>query len=287
MQTTQGPQREIGWDGIRLNISPDWYPVAIHSRFLHFERQHRPIFTIKWQQIRGRYDPDRTLNKVKKSLSRSGTEYAPWPVPQEWQCSLQPYIHQGFYWEGNGEEGIGLLLYKRTTRRALLLQMYGRDNALPILESLVAGLRDQQEETEHLWSVFDIRIKLPREAERTGHEFLPGSFRLHFSLAGQSVTYYRFKPAAELLRRQSLHDFGRKITKEGTLERVDEPVFIQWRQFSAPGGFLARLRRKPASSRTRLWQIPKHNVILGLKVRGAQPMSDHQFEQLCSGYSAC
>ncbi len=289
MQLSEQQWRRIGWDGILLQVPQDWHPAAIFPNYLLFEDRHRPICALKWQQIKGSFDAEKMLNKLTTSLGRTASELQPYAIPQSWRLHLDRFVHQGFSWQDSDQSGIGLLLFNRDTQRSLLLQFYGQEKHFAFAQRLLAGLQDQQQQEHQLWSVFDICMDLPIEAKRTEHEFLPGSFRIHFTLAGYRLTYYRFKPAAELLRRQALSDFGRDIAKGSTLERADEPLMVQWqRQVKHPGlRLLERLRKKSTCVSVRLWQIPEENIILGLKVEGNLKMQEQHFETLCQRYRTC
>ena len=276
----------IGWDGVQLESPAIWHPAAVYANYLLFENKHQPICALKWQQIKGRFDFSRILGQLQKSMGQA--ELTPCQIPPDWHSHLKPFSHQGFRWQGDGRSGTGIVLYDRKSKRALLLQFYGDDiDHASIFKHLLRSLQIQQQEEKQLWSMFDITIHLPREAKLTEHEFLPGSFRLKFSLADHKLTFYRFKPAAELLKQQSLNVFGRTIAKDTPLTR-SEPLLCQW-QMDAGSGFhlLARLRRQPTRSIFRLWQIPEENAILGLKVQGNSPFTKQHFETLCADYSTC
>ncbi len=279
--------RRIGWDGILLQVPADWHPAAVYTDYLLFEEHYRPVFALKWQQIKGRFEAEGILKKLQKSLGQA--ELTPWQPPTGWRPHLKSFIHQGFHWQGAGGKGTGLLLYCQESRRALLLQFYREDEGLlSIFERLLANLQARQQGEKLLWSVFDMAIELPREAQLTEHEFLPGSFRLLFSLPEGKLTFYRFKPAAELLRKQSLSAFGCKIADGAALEQEENPLQAQWQKNPGPGHhLLARLRGKPACSTVRLWVLPEKNVIFGLKAQGNRPIAIHNFEVLCNNCTAC
>lgn len=279
--------RGIGWDGIVLKIPVDWHPATIYKNYLLFEDQYQPIFALKWQRIKGRFEAERILNKLQKSLGQS--ELTPWITPASWNTQLKPFLHQGFHWQGQANGGIGLLLYCSTTQRALLLQFYQEENKAEILGALLlANLQTQQKSSLQLWSMFDISIRLNPEAKLSKHSFLPGSFRLQFQLNDLELTYYRLKPAAELLRHKSLSDLGKSLAGNALLQAQGREDSALWRRDpNKLYSLLARLRRKPAASKTRLWHIPERNVILGLKVGSNKPLSDQRFDALCNEYTPC
>lgn len=279
------PWRRIGWDGIALQVPADWHTAAVYTDYLLFEDRYQPVFGLKWQRIRGRFEAKRILKKLQKSLGQS--ELTAWQPPPEWHNRLKSFIHQGFQWNGGGDDGgTGLLLYCRESRRALLLQFY-KNGSTSIFRRLLAGLQTWQSDKKQLWSLFDISILLPKEAQLAEHEFLPGSFRLHFQLPERTLTFYRFKPAAELLRKQSLRVFGSQIA-DGAPLKEETSLLVQWQRNSGTGRrLLSRLRKQPACSTVRFWQIPEKNVIFALKVQGIQQVPAPLFEDLCHGYTPC
>ncbi len=281
------PWRLIGWDGIRLNTPAAWHPVAVYTDYLLFEENYQPVCGLKWRQIKGQFDPAKILKKLNKSLANA--ELHPWQIPQSWQPHLLDLTHQGFSWQGESERGYGLLLYEQKSELVLLIQLYRQEPAqVPVIEKMLASLQLHQQQEKQLWSMFDISIRLPKEASLQDHEFLPGSFRLRFSLGKSTLTYYRFKPAAELLRQQTLSTFGANIAGKNTLLRTDEPSLAEWQQDDALRlKILARLRKQATCTTTRLWQIERENVILGLKVQGNSPVPDHDFQTYCTDFSPC
>jgi len=286
MSSKNEPWRTIGWDGIQLQVPVNWHPAAVYSNYLLFEHTHQPICALKWQQIRGQLDFSRIMGQLQKSMGQA--EVLPWLIPLDWQAHLKNFTCQGFSWQANGRNGTGLVLYDQDSSRSILFQFYGEDaNLPPIFRHLLESLQIQPQDEKHLWSMFDIAIHLPREAQLTEHEFLPGSFRLTFSLADHKLSFYRFKPAAELLKQQSLSIFGKTLAEDIPLT-LEDSLLCQW-QKNAGAGFnlLARLQRKPTCSTVRLWQIVQENAILGLKVQGNSPFAGQHFETLCADYSTC
>lgn len=62
-----------------------------------------------------------------------------------------------------------------------------------------------------VWSVFDIRAKIPKNLRLVRHCLEPGRFELAFESNGQKITLYRWGPASVLLQDQDLLEFARTV----------------------------------------------------------------------------
>lgn len=284
MDWLKEPWRNVGWNGIRLQVPPHWHPAEIYPNYILFKELHQPICALKWQQGRADLDPKAIAHKLQKSLGQA--KLTSWAIPQPCKPLLTSFFPEGFTWQSNEEHGVAFFLLHKGSHRLLLLQLFGsKTKQIPFLTKLLSTLQEQQEQT-CIWTVFDIMLLLPTEAMLTSHEFLPGSFRLQFTLKNQILRYYRFRPAAALLHRQTLSDFGATVAGEARLIRGEGSLVAEWQRDSR-GNLLSRLRNKPACSTTRVWHIPDENIILGLNVEGKQPISKQQFDTLCTDYTTC
>lgn len=277
----------IGWNGIRMQVPASWQPAVILNNYLLLEDQYTLIFEIKWQEIKGKFSADRILRKLQKSVTDADLHR--WNLPDPWQEALSRYSCQGFRWQNETRAGKGVLLYCPDCCRATLLQFHcasaGRDEScLHLLHSL----RDHPEGAHQLWAVFDIRAELPVTARLVSQEFLTGRYTITFDLANQNLSLLRFKPAAELLRNQTLTEFGATLAGCMIPEQKKNPLLANWYKSAGQAErFLARLRRQHTDSCMRLWHLPEKNVLLGLKMEGKRPIDPELFEKLCTGYTAC
>lgn len=272
--------QEIGWNGITLQLPADWAPTVIHKAYLLFERAGQPVFELKWQERGGKFAPEGFLKRFQRSLGRN-IPVKTWRVPEDLRQRLHPFNVNGFRFQQSTFFCHILLLFCPDCKRTILLRFYAdpaddSETSGRILESL----QDHPQQEDHLWAVYDIRGLLPRTADLQSSEFLPGRFTLTFSYAGAIITLYRFKPAAAILNRQRLEDFGVALGGRGEMA-VKSSTHVSFTDRAAGLHLLrARIRSRPVWHWFQLWHIEDHNVILGVKGEGRRRQDTPLFEHI-------
>lgn len=277
--------KETAWNGISLSVPEFWHPAVILNNYLLFEEQYSPVFEIKWQEVRGRFNPQSLLHKLEKK--QSGLVINHWDLPPLWQKSLALYSAHGFHWQSNTGSGSGALLYCLECRRAILLQFHGTvtDDETTIAD-ILTSLQDHTAELMQPWAIFDIKARLPVSATLLSQEFVPGRFTLTLDMDEQKVSLLRFKPAAELLRNQTLPQFATKLTGIPATESDLDPFTVHLQQRSTGmQRFLARLRRLPSDSSLHLRHITADNIILGIQAQGRQPIEPDLIQTLARHFN--
>lgn len=263
--------QEIAWDGMFFRLPDSWQPTVINKSYLFFEREGQPVFAVKWERVRGRFSADHILKRMRHSLKSVKAVLEPWDA-QKMMPEMTPpnYSVTGFQYKQDVTTCLGMLLFCRHCRRATLLQHFDRDPGdRQILSLILQNFADHQDGPERVWAIYDIRARLPAEAELRSHEFLAGRFSLSFTLPRMNIELYRFKPAAAILHNQSLQEFGASLAGEAGCIDNQKNSSAVW-EYTASG--LARigalLGRKPAWIRLHLEYLEKQNAILGVKGEG-------------------
>ncbi len=278
------PGKRTTWNGIQVTVPASWHPAVILKDYLLFEDQYTPILELKWQKIQGRFTPEQILKKLNKR--QPDMTFAAQTLPKAWQKKLKRFNHQGLQWNRGSKSGTALLLFCSHCSNVTLLQFHDTAAAkksfyLDLLETLM----DHPDNDHQQWEIFDIQADLPPSARLISQEFLPGRYTLTFAIADQQVTLLRYKPAAELLRRHSLQEFGTALAQGADLQPQSLPDTAFWMKESAPlQRLLARLQRKPPYRCLWLRHCTEHNVILGVTAEGPSPMPSRHLETICTRY---
>ncbi|MCL7487837.1 MAG: hypothetical protein M8357_06665 [Desulfobulbaceae bacterium] len=277
--------QDIGWNSLFLQLPPSWQPAVIYPAYLYFEQDGQPVLEVKWQKIHGRFSAAKILAQLGKSLE-PGVEPEHWDLPEDLHSHLASYTVTGFQLRQEHSHSHGLVIFCPACNRVTLLQWYiDTIREHHQLARILGSFRDHSEGSDRLWTIYDIRAHLPGEAELQSHEFLPGRYTLCFDLKDTAITLYRFKPAAVLLNRKNIGEFGRSLMDRQPLEEDKDRAF--W-QFKAEGMelLLAKARRNPVFQWMRLWHEPRHNVILGIRAEGKRRMKSGILDRLCANYTS-
>jgi hypothetical protein len=286
---------EIAWNGIRFLAPSNWEIGQIEARRLLLEDLNGPTMEIKWSPIKGKFSHDAHFKRLNayqtKRLKRSLRKWSP---PAEWQSVLTGFEASGFSWEGAAYSGRGLILFCPKCRTASLLQFYLREGqegefcAGPLLRSF----RDHWGDQWINWSVFGLRVKLPKYFQLLRHRFDAGKFELKFTSRRHKLYLHRWAMASELLRGADLQDMARTMTSHITGSpqciQLSGKEGLEWSR--SPGSDLSRrlclLRRKPAYVWVRIWQLKQIDRLLGIVVEGKRPIEDLVMDGISSSYDS-
>ena len=268
--------KELAWNGVRLTVPAAWEPGRIGERHLLIESEAGPAMEIKWGPVRGRFSHHRHLQRLRKTAGGRGAGVKPCPLPAGWKEALGRFEASGFCWAA----ATGAILYCPRSRTGGLVQFFhpaGGANFLPSAGAVLDTLRFHDGTGPVRWAVFDIRAELPPHFSLVRHRFQPGRFILEFAAGRCRIDLYRWAPAAVLLKDRDLARFAHTLAELGPLRLQAEdgagPATVEGRS-PPPEGIGARLAARlglRSVCRARLWHLPEHNRILGLRMedRGA------------------
>ena len=280
--------QEVGWDGVTFQLPAAWQATAIRNSYLFFEQDGQPAFEMKWEQTRGRFAPERILNKLRDALQASGTVVSSWNIPPELQDLVQEYSITGFQCQHDQLASLGFLLFCPSCGRTTMFRFYGTySQDTHVLQTVLQTFSDHTEKEDKVWAMYDIRAVLPAQAGLKSHEFMAGRYTLSFEYYGSTITLYRFKPAAALLNSKGLEAFGSSLAEHAIcVDRTDGST-ATW-EYTASGldRFAVLLGRKPAWIWLRLRHIRAKNVILGVKGSGKRDMDRELMEHIAANFTA-
>ncbi|MDW7771555.1 MAG: hypothetical protein SCH71_01570 [Desulfobulbaceae bacterium] len=279
--------QETAWDGVMLQLPRNWQPTVVHKSYLFFEQEGEPAFAIKWEQVRGRFSAHRILDRLQHSLQPSHSVLRPWNMREEMPETAQDFSATGFQYQHGAATCLGILLFCPRCRRATLLQHYTTDAGdRNILHHILQSFRDHHNGPERLWSMYDIRARLPAKAELQSHEFLAGRYTLSFTLEQKNIRLYRFKPAAALLNDQSLQEFGALLAGDAVCIDNQNNRIATW-EFTASGfdRLAALLGRKSGWIWLQLRIIEEKNAILAVKGEGSSYIDRQLLQHITENFT--
>ena len=253
-----------------------------------------PVMEIKWGQIKGSFSHARHLQQLstrhKKSL---GKTIRPWTLPADWQQALGSFKADGFRWQGPHFGGMGATLYCPLCGTATLIQFYRKNPSLndTIALELLASFQDHRPDDQVLWSVFDIRARMPANLKLWRHRFRAGFFELKFTSHRHTVILNRWGPAAILLADKDMVGFAKSVASFPSSAPGpvlgENPKTVEWDFPRAAGRWsqlVNRIKIRPFPQQLRMWHIEEKNRILAVRVEGRRPLPPHVFSMICKGY---
>ena len=250
---------------------------------------------VKWGPVKGSFSHKTNLKRLAGLQSRSAkTNIAEWFLPPKWQAALADFEASGFLWLGQAASGRGAILHCPVCRKAALIQFF-RDSSVErekILLTVLKSYRDHSKERYILWSIFDIRVKLPETLQLLRFRFEAGKYELVFTTDRQTIHVHRWAPAAALLGGRDLIEFTKKIPEFAAGHphplTVDGCQAVEWS--ISPGNnwqqMMRRLKLKPSFFWYRLWHLEEQNRILSVRAESKYPLDIHLLNQICANYES-
>jgi hypothetical protein len=281
--------KEIAWK------PSTWELGQISARHLTLEDESEPAMEIKWGPIKGKFSHRTHLKRLAalqaKPLKKRVKE---WPLPPAWKRALADFQASGFTWQGQTKSGQGAILYCPTCRNASLIQFFHPKSAEPgrIPLEVLNTFQDHTHNDQVIWSIFDLRARIPRNFNLLSHSFHAGSYKLNFINRRQHLILYRWAPASAWLTRQdltqftqTLPDFAAGIPRAGSMQGCPA---VEWQH--APRskwlGWLSHSKRNPAYQWWRLWHLEEKNRILGVRMYGKKPYDEVLLNTICAHYES-
>ncbi|UCD80100.1 MAG: hypothetical protein JSW26_01305 [Desulfobacterales bacterium] len=287
--------KQVAWNGIRFKAPPEWEIGQIGIRHLILEDESGPVMEVKWGPVKGSFSHRAHLKRLSASQSRINKgSIAEWFLPPPWEKALADYKTSGFVWQSKNTSGRGAILFCPVCRNATLIQFFG-DSWLErekVLLAVLKSLRDHLSANVVLWTVFDIRLKLPAALRLTRYRFETGKYELLFTDGRQNLRFYRWAPAAAILGGRDLIWFCGTIPEfaagQPEVTTIDGCAAIEG-CFSPAGDWrraISRLKAKPSFFWFRLWHLEDKNRILGVRAESKRALDFHLLGQICSDYES-
>ena len=288
----RGEWKQVAWNGITFDVPESWEIAEIGVRHLLLEDDSGPAMEVKWGPVRGKFSHRAHLKRigafqtgqVKKTVKE-------WLLSSPWQEALPGFQISGFSWHTDTKVGRGVILYCPVCRTAALIQFLqpkaSRSEEIPL--KVLRTYQDHRDDDQVIWSVFDIRAKMPANCILASHRFEPGNFELVFEHGSQKIFLYRWAPASVLLAGQDLAQFAKSISDFSVGDPV--PVDIDSGpavELSAFPRFIwfSRFKAKPSFYWLGLWHLESKNRILGVKMQGKRAFDTLMLDKICANYES-
>ena len=301
------PEERLAWQGILLKVPPGWEPSVLDPEYLRLESEGRQVLDLRWSRIKGGFDPQKYLVKLKSSLkSQAEMEPGLGPWRERGEGSLKRLAQNdlllaGFRWRekrGPGQ-GPGAVVYNPATQRAVLFffSLAAEGEAGQGWPGVLASLVDQAGEDWQDWAVFDLSMKVPGGYGLKRHSFRPGHFQFLFESGSDWLILERLGPADVLLAGGDIADWAQgfyKNDKTGlrlgsglhTFQVEDRQVY-EWQ--SGPqnprSGLAAYLKLNRPASLSRIWQPVGSNLLLVARLGGKSGIDRRMFDTVCEHYA--
>jgi hypothetical protein len=260
------------------------------------EEESGPVLEVKWGEVRGSFSHQDHLRRLAALQGKElGESVKQCSLPAAWEKALGKFEATGFSWHGKTVGGMGVLLYCSTCHNATLIQFYQRGFNLSgkISERLLASFRDHRRDNEVIWSLFDIRARIPEKFQLVRYRFEAGEFELAFASGGQKITLHRWGPASILLCDRDLVQFARTVLPYA--HREPHPVTVagskavEWIVKTPSDGWgywWSRIIARPPFQWFRLWHLEGKNRIHGVRAEAKKEVDPRFLERICAGYES-
>jgi hypothetical protein len=287
--------KQVAWNGICFRAPAEWELGKIGARHLILEDEAGPVMEVKWGSVKGAFSHKTLLKRLTASQSgKLSSSLAEWFLPPPWQKALAGFEASGLLWQGQQISGRGVILFCRVCRHATLIQFF-RDSSAKreqVLLSVLKSFQDHRQDGRTLWSVFDIRAKLPAGLRLVRHRFEAGKYELLFNDGKQNLYLGRWAPAAAILGGRDLIWFcgtipGFEAAQPHWLPKDEDKVVEAVR---SPAGSwrraICRLKIKPSFFWYRLWHLEAKNRILSVRAESKTPLDVQLLNRICADYES-
>ncbi len=287
--------KQVAWNGIRFKAPAEWEVGRIDSRHLILEREAEPVMEVKWGFVKGAFSHKAHLKRLVASQSRKLKGHiAEWFLPPPWQKALAGFETSGFMWQAENSSGRGAILFCQDCRNATLVQFFEESTVKyeKVLLTVLRSFQDHGHDGRILWSIFDIKARLPEGLRLVQHRFEVGKFELVFNDGRQNIHLQRWAPAAAILGGRDLLWFSTTIPEfspgQPPLVTAGDSKAVEWS--TSPIGrwrrLICRFTVKPSYFWFRLWHLEEQNRILGVRAESKHPLDFHQLKQISAGYDS-
>ncbi|GBC62444.1 hypothetical protein DENIS_3416 [Desulfonema ishimotonii] len=296
MENRRISRKQVGWGGIRFCIPPDWEPAEIGRRYLLFETQAAPVMEIKWGPVRPPFSFDRHLRRLAgNSPGRKKIVFEKTPLPPAWKKALSGCPATGFQWKAPPASGRGALIFFPDAHHAFLVQFFTRPSPRTdaTAASVLASVRADFREETPLWSLFDIRARIPGNLKLVRHRFSVGAFELVFADKKRTLTLCRWSPASVLTEGEDglLRFAERQLgISAGTLRHGEVNGYSAVTRTRRTEGWRGKIpvfsRGRAPFQEIRVWHVADKNRLLGIRAAGKKPFPPGMLDDICENYRA-
>ncbi|MBT8328474.1 MAG: hypothetical protein HKP52_08055 [Desulfofustis sp.] len=278
----------IRWNNLHLDIPDRWEVIVKSTHHLIFEKNHKPLFEIRWHAPlkRSRQNRGETIARQLEPgghYSRQSDSAELFPVHLRNRFSIETYCLE------NDIEEMVLLLTCKHCGTVVLVRIY-RSSAHGLKEftAVLTSLNCHPDSEERVkWQILDIYFSLPAGFDLEHSSFRFGLTTLYFKRGNHTELYLcRLAPASHHLQQSSLaalfHSFSSALPALQT--EVDQTTLSYHHVPSLAVHLWSQIRRKKPHQASRFVHFPHHDRILGYSIRSRKPIETWVEEILRDGY---
>lgn len=286
--------KEIAWDGICFKVPESWEIGRLGRRYLLFTRSGQTVLELKWDLIKGRFNPRRMLRRLRAGLKKkTGIKIVAALLPPEWQKALDGFEAFGFKWADRTTAGRGAFVYCPSCYTATLIQfMAPAGKPMPAAAThILDSFSDHSADGFCNWMLYGLEARLPDHFKLTNYRFDAGLFTLGFKYKTLKIGLYRWGAAAALLNGQPLDwfarcymdfnpDFGDRVENE------TDTILEYTGNLRPQNRFKQLVYRvgKPPLIRVRIWHAVEINKILGAVFQDRHVVYKEQLADVCDSF---
>ena len=286
---------EVAWNGIRFRAPADWQLAQIGARHLVLEEEAAPVMEVKWAKVKGNFSHRAHLKRLtslqKKQVRKT---FKAESISSDWETALANFQISGFSWQENTAHGQGVILFCSSCRNATLIQFFQPKSAknIRVSSQVLASFRDHRQDSQILWSVYDIRAIVPQTYQLKRHRFEAGKFELDFADGSQHICLHRWALASVLLTEQDLVQLARTVTgfnkPEPVAGSMNGCATAEWSLTPETDWqrWLGRFKHKSSYYWLGLWHLEEKNRILGVRAEGKKSLDTELLDRICNDYES-
>ncbi len=285
--------KDVAWNSVHFQCPSEWQVDQIGKRHLRLGNGRGPVMEVKWGPVKGRFSHNAHLKRLAAlNARRAKGRVVPWTLPDSWKAALADFETGGFQWQTTTAEGRGVSLYCPVCHNGSLIQFFRStpDAAEKEFLAVLNSFRDHPDDGRIVWSVFDIRAKLPQILQLRRFRFDAGRFELEFTDGRQTIHLHRWAPAAALLGKGNLTRFAGTISEfssgQPIVTTVNGHPGIQW-SMGPPAGrpqWIVRLKPQLSFFWFRMWLLEEKNRIFGVRAASRHYLDEDQLNRICMDY---
>ncbi len=281
--------KEIAWNGLRLEIPPQWEVIVSGKNHLLFEVDFHPVLELRWDTSTTTPKDNRTgkiLKNLQKELELPVVEISP---PANLQNNLEKYQTTWLSWRDD-RLVTGAILLCRACNTLLLLRLHdpqnaGMDSPVAVLQSLNCHAA---QDLHTPWAIQDFRVQLPDAYTLLHYNLAAGFTRLTFSSPGTLLHICRIAPAGERLKQQTLPNILKTLLNTSFIEEnvaiCDHTVEYQ-RRPTIFTQIIVRLRRQKPFCWARIWHCKDTDRLLAVVMESIRPIDMTTAQEICKTYA--
>lgn len=286
--------RTISWDGLSLSVPPQWEPARLGLGFLMLEDASGPRLSLRWQRIKGVFDPEKVLKRLaRRKLLKPARR--PDGAVSAMLSALSPDHRALPCADTAGGGADGLLFTLPGSDLAVLAAPHARpdEKASPWIGAATSLTASDPA----VFSLFDVAGQAPPGFRLAVFSVQLGHFHFQFRERASTLDYYRFAPAEVILRAKSLDGWASEVFAQalnkpsvfthGYFDGAPACRFEDSRHPGLSGAARAQVCRLFPSfrfARATVWR-PDESKILAVIARHRGELSQESFEEVCRRYA--